>query len=222
MPSASKKKKDIAADIVAAAISEAPTVNEGVVASIAAEKSETAAPPESGGTVGAPAADSSGRIPVRDSKGSLFDPAKHAKKKDGAPSFNADGSFRARRGIGLNTTPGPIDPEDTTNIVACRKFAQWSADMFFGTTEKIFGPHWKPEPDEAKRIGDDTERAFIAWGIVDLPPGICLCLSIALYAAPRAADPRTRARIEEMLGAVRGKKPTDETLFDAKGNGAGE
>lgn len=145
-------------------------------------------------------------IAAVDKKGRAFDPAIHATDSNGKPLYTPTGRFRTlRRPAGLNspTQTARVDTSDqnakATAIVAVTGGNQCLMMMF--------GEEWAFEKskdmDEKEYLTQLTYEYFKAKGVVDIPPGVMLCIGLSMYAAKRITKPTTARIVGGFVGKVK-------------------
>lgn len=139
-----------------------------------------------------------------------FDPSIHETMPDGSPRLTLGGQFRRKRGRRSNTVPAGINGAPTQASVDYKGTAQFLCAVVFGGLESLFGPAWKPQPQESQNIEAQAARVCEKYGVADLPPVMGLCLAFGVYAVPRLADSETQYRARVLgskLGVCRPPKP---------------
>lgn len=189
-----------------------PAVQPHAIDAAQKQAAEQAAPTQPSGTAPVP--------PVVPPSGKeAFDPAIHeTDPTTGKPRTTKDGGFRRKRGGGarkLNTTgtakpvqggtaapmgPAPIDEVKLQNA------AVNSAMLLFGIGQMIGGEEWAPikkrinadlEIDERAQMTMAFSDYYRSRGIIDIPPGIVLCVVVVSYASARFQMPKTKSRWEK-------------------------
>lgn len=150
---------------------------------------------------------------IKDAAGAVFDPALHAKSRDGSPSFTADGKFRRRRGVGSAVVPPQIQAQqdEETKRRKARMAAGGITEIIFKVGETIGGPDWRPiKVDTGPQQMDERAEMVEAWAaycyakdINDVPPGIMLGLVLSQYTLSRLTTTGTQERFKEYGGLAR-------------------
>lgn len=114
-----------------------------------------------------------------------WNPEIHATGKDGGPTYNADGSYRARRGVAKSSSPNATEKVNVDSLCA----AVWPiADHL--------GEDWKPTTPEKNSIRDSL-AAWAGANDITITPTMALCIALAGYALPRVIP-----RVAKYLGLV--------------------
>ena len=176
-----------------------------------AQPAENAPPPRSN----APAPGS-----YTDSEGTPFDPAKHAVKADGTPSYAASGKFRARRGTGSRvgtprskaavpeTTPDGRPVLTEAEKMKAARTAAGLREIFFRSCMTIGGPEWTPIKNDAQQIDERREMHSAMtevceyYGVTELHPLIGVGFVMITYASPRFTLPETQRRTKKAASAI--------------------
>lgn len=137
-----------------------------------------------------------------------FNPEIHATNEDGTPRTKKDGSFALKRGrkssavlpSGESALPDAPTPVSANKVEAAKKInykalGKVYAGIFIGGTASIIGPEWNPANKEEQT---NLENAFSAYaestGAQDLPPGLALVMTVAMYGAARLQHENTRSK----------------------------
>ena len=136
-----------------------------------------------------------------------FNPEIHATNEDGTPRTKKDGSFALKRGrksgavLPSGESALPDAPTPVSNKVEAAKKINYKAlgkvyaGIFIGGTASIIGPEWNPANKEEQA---NLENAFSAYaestGAQDLPPGLALVMTVAMYGAARLQHENTRSK----------------------------
>lgn len=139
-----------------------------------------------------------------------FNPEIHATNEDGTPRTKKDGSFALKRGrksgailpsgeSELPDAPTPLSNSavktEAAKKINYKALGKVYAGIFIGGTASIIGPEWNPANKEEQT---NLENAFSAYaestGAQDLPPGLALVMTVAMYGAARLHHENTRSK----------------------------
>ena len=136
-----------------------------------------------------------------DASGELWDDTKHATGSDGKPIYTVKGFFRKRRSYSGRA--------ESTETVACRKAGEIAAIAFTQFGVALFGEEWQPIQNENENEREILVGAFsdyfTAKGIIDIPPGVVLCIAIGGYSIRRIGKPQTKSRLGKARDFLRSK-----------------
>ena len=158
-----------------------------------------------------------------------FDPALHLTHPDGTPRLTKSGAYMRKRGPAKGISPkskaGDTDlfadtvaapapagvPRETVPAPAPASAAaqlnnRAVAAMLVTTcttlAEKVIGPEWKAEKDEAKALTDAARVYLDSIGGVEISPGTALAIAVVGYSLPRLAVPNTQTKLQKLSGWV--------------------
>ncbi len=136
-----------------------------------------------------------------------FNPEIHATNEDGTPRTKKNGSFALKRGrksgavlpsgeSALPDAPAPVSNKvEAAKKINYKALGKVYAGIFIGGTSSIIGPEWNPANKEEQT---NLENAFSAYaestGAQDLPPGLALVMTVAMYGAARLHHENTRSK----------------------------
>lgn len=145
-----------------------------------------------------------------DSDGVTFRAGYHAVNDDGTPRLTKTGKFRKARN-GQEATPPDVEKSrlNRLNVARVLSAMTFRAGMFFGGTEAAPKKDDAMGLDEVKDITTAYDSYMAAKNIDDLPPGLALFLSLALYAGRVASIRVAQEKSKSIFSRIfkRKKKP---------------
>lgn len=146
---------------------------------------------------------------VKDSFGTVFDPALHAVNSEGEPSRTPLGKFRKRRGTSSVSTKNKAlvaQQQTAEQKASARAAGTLAADMMIGSCVTLLGDEWIPvgtkeqkdavKFDEHSNLRRSFADYFEARNISDFPPGIALSIAMTSYIMPRVVGGKeTKSRL---------------------------
>lgn len=161
---------------------------------------------------------------VLDDRGYSFDPSIHDVGADGKPLMNSKGFLKRRRGRKKGSTkvkdgtPPPANFEEKI-----KQTAYICTHGIFNSCQMVFGEDWAPQKnpvDEEKMMVESFSDYFRVKGVADIPPGVALAFSLMMYSARRFTMPKTKSKMQVLMGGLKYKF---SQIFNKKGknkNGA--
>lgn len=157
-----------------------------------------------------------------------FDPALHLTNPDGTPRLTKSGAYMRKRGPAKGSTPkskagdtdlfsdAPTDVSRETQPAAAvapspataaptlnnRAVAAMLVTTCTTLAERVIGPEWKAEKDEAKALTDAARVYLDSIGGVEISPGTALAIAVVGYSLPRLAVPNTQTKLQRLGGWV--------------------
>ena len=154
-----------------------------------------------------------------------FDPALHLTNPDGTPRLTKKGAYMRKRGPAKGSSPksetgdadlfadtvtAPAPAQLNNRAVTAPAPAQLNnravAAMLVTTcttlAERVIGPEWKAEKDEAKALTDAARVYLDSIGGVEISPGAALAIAVVGYSLPRLAVPNTQTKMQKLGGWV--------------------
>lgn len=187
-------------DLAATLIEEAPEPQPHAIAQAAADRAQTAED-------------------NKDAEGTQFDPSLHSgtkttggiwRKKSGRKPGATSGGPRARLNIpgasSRDSAPSAESPGNEAKIAEARATGVVAANLFLMFSVAIGGDEWQPRNENEKPMLEQGFAGYFEsqqW--TDLPPWLGLCACIGMYALPRFAMPKTKARATGFKAWVVGK-----------------
>lgn len=176
---------------------------------------------------------------LRDSGGTVFDPAIHATGEDGNPKRTPTGKWRKKYGGGSDRSGAPAAPGSGVggngtagNPVGSRNpaanfvtqataEAKLTSSAMFNIAQMFLGPEWKPTEDEDKAITDSLRDYYVATGVLNLPPWVGPLVLIGSYAYPRWSEMQAKKKAAKRALNDRGNDGKRKDLAgEAHGGGA--
>ena len=167
---------------------------------------------------------------VADAQAALvgFDPALHLTNPDGTPRLTKSGAYMRKRGPAKGCAPkskagdtdlfynAPTDvpretqpaaavapsPATTAATLNNRAVAAMLVTTCTTLAERVIGPEWKAEKDEAKALTDAARVYLDSIGGVEISPGTALAIAVVGYSLPRLAVPNTQTKLQKLGGWV--------------------
>ncbi len=163
---------------------------------------------------------------IRDSEGTVFNPAIHSHDENGKPKINAKtGTFRKARKSQVNnpnkSAVAAVEPEKVKPVVNYRA----NAEAFLGLVEygatSLINDEWafdvdrdpktpKNVPTERETLTTALENYTRANEIGDASPGVVLILTVGMYIFSRIQKPKTKAWIDDLRGIKKEDTKPDE------------
>lgn len=138
----------------------------------------------------------------------IHDPEIH----ESPPRKNRDGKWAKLRGKRPASVSARLQGGDEGGQLQRREAAERLVALIVAVGMNVFGTEWTPIKDASSGIDEQAgmnaafEDYFRATGIIDVPPGLALCMAMGAYCLPRFAMPHTRAKMGSIVSTVRRRK----------------
>lgn len=143
----------------------------------------------------------------------------HSVDENGKPRYNKNGTYRKKRGrkSGVhNHGNNGVYVDDAL----CQKAAVAIVNTIIAAGLMIGGEEWVPKPEESLMLNQGWYEYFKAAGIINVPPWVTLVAINAMYIMPRLNMPKTKSKIDMLLGGrkvVKAKVDINPTIKPVEG-----
>jgi hypothetical protein len=146
-----------------------------------------------------------------------FDPTLHAANADGTPKLKADGTYARKRGRKAGAQAGdsaksaaagvlPNKPARSTQPAIDTSEA--TAAALIGVIEAVavnaIGEEWRMHEAESAQYSAAVAAYMKSKGLVDVTPGIMVCICAAAYVGSRMSHENTRSKLARLFAGAGG------------------